>query len=50
MARKENKGGQLTNEQVEQDLKVKGKAASKNEAYHGAQDNGDSIVSLISTR
>ncbi|HET7898648.1 MAG TPA: hypothetical protein VFL47_13285 [Flavisolibacter sp.] len=44
MARKENKGGRLTNEQVEQDLKAKGKASSQNEAYHGAQDNGDSIV------
>jgi len=44
MARKENKGGTLTNEQVEQDLKAKGKDPAENETYHGAQDNGDSIV------
>jgi len=44
MAKKENKGGTLTNEQVEQDLKAKGKAPAESEAYQGAQDNGDSIV------
>ena len=38
---KENKGGILRNEQIEQDLKVKGKSES---AYEGAQDNGDKIV------
>lgn len=44
MARKENKGGTLTNEQVEQDLKAKGKTPADNEAYQGSQDNGDSVV------
>ena len=44
MAKKENKGGTLTNEQVEQDLKAKGKAPADSEAYQGSQDNGDSIV------
>ena len=38
---KENKGGFLRNEQVEQDLKAKGKSES---AYEGAQDTGDKIV------
>lgn len=41
MATKENKGGMLTNEQVEQDLKAKGKASEQNEAYTGSQDTGD---------
>jgi len=44
MARKENKGGRLTNEQVEQDNKVKGKADGQERSYIGAQDTGDSIV------
>lgn len=38
---KENKGGILRNEQVEQDLKAKDKSES---AYEGAQDTGDKIV------
>ena len=38
MARKEIKGGMLTNEQVEQDNKVKGKNEG---AYAGVQDTGD---------
>jgi hypothetical protein len=44
MAEKENKGGMLTNDQVEQDLKVKGKAAEDSEAYIGSQDTGDKRV------
>lgn len=38
MARKENKGGVLHNDQIEQDLKAKGRTES---AYEGAQDTGD---------
>lgn len=41
MATKENKGGFLHNEQLEQDLKAKGKSES---AYEGAQDTGDKTV------
>lgn len=41
MARKENKGGMLTNEQVEQDNKVNGKTEG---AYSGMQDTGDKAV------
>jgi hypothetical protein len=44
MAQKENKGGTLTNEQVEQDLKVKGKATPGKTGNVGLQDTGDSIV------
>ncbi len=43
MAQKENKGGLLTNEQIEQDLKAKGKADNQN-GYIGSQDTGDSKV------
>jgi hypothetical protein len=44
MASKENKGGFLKNDQIEQDLKAKGKASEGNEAYIGSQDIGDSEV------
>ena len=44
MAKKENKGGTLTNEQVEQDLKSKGRVSDSMEAYHGSQDTGDKTV------
>lgn len=44
MAEKENKGGLLSNEQVEQDIRVKGKASEGNEAYIGSQDTGDKNV------
>ncbi len=44
MASKENKGGILTNEQVEQDLKAKGHAPEDKEAYIGSQDTGDKKV------
>jgi hypothetical protein len=40
MGRKENRGGILTNEQVERDNEVKGKAKSKNTGYIGIQDTG----------
>jgi hypothetical protein len=44
MAKKENKGGVLTNDQVEQDLKAKGKTTEANETYSGAQDTGDKEI------
>lgn len=44
MAKKENKGGILKNDQVEQDIKAKGKASANSETYIGSQDNGESIV------
>ena len=41
MNKKENKGGFLKNEQVEQDLKVE----NKNEGpYEGSQDTGDKTI------
>jgi hypothetical protein len=41
MNKKENKGGFLKNEQVEQDLKVQ----NKNEgSYNGSQDTGDKTI------
>lgn len=44
MTQKENKGGKLTNEQVEQDLKAKGRATENPGGYVGSQDTGDNIV------
>jgi hypothetical protein len=41
MANKENKGGTLTNAQVEDDNRVKGKTEG---AYGGMQDTGDKGV------
>ena len=41
MNKKENKGGILTNEQIEQDLKVK---ASDTDGYRGMQDTGDQVL------
>ncbi|MBD0279604.1 MAG: hypothetical protein M3342_24690 [Bacteroidota bacterium] len=41
MAQKENKGGELTNEQIEQDLKAKGKNDQRGRSYSGSQDTGD---------
>lgn len=34
----------MKNDQIEQDLKAKGKASEGNEAYIGSQDIGDSEV------
>lgn len=44
MAAKENKGGILTNEQIENDNRAKGKADKKGSTYVGSQDTGDNIV------
>jgi hypothetical protein len=41
MAKKENKGGFLTSEQVEKDNRVKGKAEKKTTNYIGSQDTGE---------
>jgi hypothetical protein len=49
MARKENKGGTLTNEQVEQDLKAKGRAPGENNTYSGSQDTGEKTVRHMGT-
>lgn len=48
MAHKENKGGFLSNEEVEQDLKAKGKAENQN-GYSGSQDTGDDGVRQMGT-
>lgn len=40
MASKENKGGLLSNRQVEEDNKVKGKSTEQGQ-YQGMQDTGD---------
>jgi hypothetical protein len=44
MANKENKGGLLSNEQVEHDNKVKGKNNENEGGYRGTQDTGDDKV------
>ena len=44
MAQKENKGGTLTNEQLQQDLEAKGRDPQNNNAYSGSQDTGDKTV------
>lgn len=49
MAKKENKGGELTNEQVERDNKVKGKADPQEGGYRGLQDTGDTKVRSMGT-
>ena len=41
MAQKENKGGTLTNAQIEEDNNMKGKQET---TYSGSQDTGDKIV------
>lgn len=46
MAHKENKGGTLTNEQIEADLKAKGKTETA-QGYAGSQDTGDAAVRQI---
>ena len=44
MAKKENKGGILKNDQIEQDLKAKGRTPDNTDAYSGSQDTGDKGV------
>jgi len=47
MSQKENRGGLLSNEQVEQDLKAKGKTTSN--GYTGSQDTGDDGLRQMGT-
>lgn len=49
MTQKENKGGTLTNAQVEEDLHVKGKSNEGETGHVGLQDTGDSTVRKIGT-
>ena len=49
MASKENKGGLLKNDEIEQDLKAKGKSGEEGEAYIGSQDTGDRDVRQLGT-
>ncbi|RYZ48701.1 MAG: hypothetical protein EOO14_21760 [Chitinophagaceae bacterium] len=49
MDRKENKGGILTNEELEQDLKAKGRETGSNHPYSGAQDTGERTVRHMGT-
>ncbi len=49
MAQKENKGGVLRNEQIEQDNKVKGKTDPNERGYAGTQDTGDHVVRPMGT-
>jgi hypothetical protein len=49
MAKKENKGGELTNEQIEKDLKAKG-ASGDQKWYKGAQDTGDQKLRSLGTQ
>ncbi|NTS39927.1 hypothetical protein HRG84_03340 [Flavisolibacter sp. BT320] len=49
MDRKENKGGMLTNEELEQDLKAKGRESNSNNPYSGAQDTGEKTVRHMGT-
>lgn len=43
MAKKENKGGELTNEQIEKDLKTKGNPDQQN-WNRGSQDTGNQKI------
>lgn len=48
MAQKENKGGELTNKQLEEDLHVKG-AEKQPGSYRGMQDTGDENIRALGT-
>jgi hypothetical protein len=48
MAQKENKGGVLTNEQIENDQKAKGVQQEKG-GYKGTQDTGDDKIRSLGT-
>ena len=48
MAKKENKGGELTNEQIEQDLRAKG-VSNQQKGYRGTQDTGDESLRSLGT-
>jgi hypothetical protein len=44
MAKKEHKGGLLTNEEVERDNKIKSKNVDASGGYTGAQDTGEDKI------
>lgn len=49
MAQKENKGGLLSNEQIEQDLKAKSNTNAGETGNIGLQDTGDAVVRQYGT-
>jgi len=50
MARKENKGGLLSNEQVERELQRTGGNDKDGRGYRGLQDTGDTTVRDLGTQ
>jgi hypothetical protein len=49
MAKKENKGGNLSNEDVEKELHIRGGGEKEGHSYRGAQDTGDATVRPVGT-
>jgi hypothetical protein len=49
MARKEHKGGQLTNEEIEKELQRTSGDDKSGYGYRGSQDTGDSTVRGLGT-
>lgn len=49
MARKENKGGILHNEDIEQELRTRGGEDQSGRSYRGSQDTGDDTVRPLGT-
>ena len=47
MTEKENKGGELSNEQIEQELKVRNRNGGAEGGYIGMQDTGDTGVRQV---
>jgi hypothetical protein len=49
MAKKENRGGNLSNEQIEEELARKEQTTGEVHGYQGAQDTGDDKVRSLGT-
>jgi hypothetical protein len=49
MARKENKGGNLHNEDIERELRTRGGSEKTGRSYAGSQDTGDDTVRPMGT-
>lgn len=49
MARKENKGGNLRNEDIERELRTRGAEEKTGRRYAGSQDTGDDTVRPMGT-
>ena len=49
MAKKENKGGNLSNEEVEKELKIRSGNETEGHSYRGVQDTGDTTVRPMGT-